>query len=285
MSSRPALVLGTAQLTGRYGVTDTRSSAPTEAESLELLAAAWAAGLRTLDTAPVYGDAEHVIGRAEQTFRIHTKTHTGLGVRESFDASTRRLGSQIIDVLFLHDPDEVLRPDGPVLMEARRVLEESDVRLGASIYERRQFDAALEDPSITVVQVPGNVLDRRFTGVALEAAARSGTEVVLRSVLLQGTLVADPEHLPAAIDHLAPAVRDLANLASAHGHRPIELALGWARHLVGVERVVLGASTVRELDQLLAAWIDLDDDVLAALDELALPAPEACDPRRWVTTS
>jgi hypothetical protein len=42
---------------------------------------------------------------------------------------------------------------------------------------------------------------------------------------------------------------------------------------------------VTELDELLAAWIDLDADVLAALDDLALPDPEACDPRRWVTTS
>jgi len=285
MSTRPSLVLGTAQLTARYGVTDTRSSPPTEAESLGLLAAAWTAGLRTLDTAPVCGDAELVIGRAEQAFRIHTKTHTGLGVRESYEASKRRLGSQTIDVLFLHDPDEVLHPEGPVLTEAREVLDGSDVRLGASIYDHEQFEAALENPSITVVQVPGNELDRRFTGVALERAARSGTQVVLRSVLLQGALAADPEHLPAAIDHLAPAVRNHADLASAHGHRPIDLALGWVRHLAGVESVVLGASTVTELDQLLAAWIDLDADVLAALDELALPDPEACDPRRWVTTS
>mgnify|MGYP002132413414 CR=1 FL=1 len=47
---------------------------------------------------------------------------------------------------------------------------------------------------------------------ALEQAARSGTQVVLRSVLLQGTLGADPEHLPAAVDHLAPNVRDLAEI-------------------------------------------------------------------------
>ena len=285
MSSRPSLVLGTAQLTGRYGVTDTRSSPPTEDESLGLLAAAWAGGLRTLDTAPVYGDAERVIGRAEQAFRVQTKTHTGLGVRESLEASTHRLGSQTIDVLFLHDPDEVLRREGPVLREARQVLEGSDVRLGASIYEIRQFEAALEDSSITVVQAPGNLLDRRFTGVALERAARSGTQVVLRSVLLQGTLASDPDHLPAAVGHLAPAVRELDEIASAYGYRPIELALGWVRHLAGVESVVLGASTVTELDQLLAAWIDLDTDVLAALDELDLPDPEACDPRRWATTS
>ena len=285
MNSRPSLVLGTAQLTGRYGVTDTRSSPPTEDESLGLLAAAWAAGLRTLDTAPVYGDAERVIGRAPQAFRVQTKTHTGLGVRESLDASTRRLGSQTVDVLFLHDPDEVLRPEGAVLTEARQVLEGSDVRLGASIYEIRQFEAALEDPSITVVQAPGNLLDRRFTGVALERAAGSGTQVVLRSVLLQGTLASDPEHLPAAVDHLAPCLRDLAELASASGCRPIELALGWVRHLAGVESVVLGASTVTELDQLVAAWVDLDLDVLTALEELELPDPEACDPRRWTLTS
>jgi aryl-alcohol dehydrogenase-like predicted oxidoreductase len=252
---------------------------------LGLLAAAWASGLRTIDTAPAYGDAERVIGRAEQRFRVQTKVQTGLGIRESLEASTRRLGSQTVDTLFLHDPDEVLRPEGSVLTEARQVLDGSSVRLGASIYEMQQFEAALDDPSITVVQAPGNLLDRRFTGVALERAARSGTLVVLRSVLLQGTLAADPEHLPPAVDHLAPAIRALADIASAHGHRPIELALGWVRHLAGVESVVLGASTVTELDQLLAAWIDLDDVVLAALDDLELPDPVACDPRHWTTTS
>jgi aryl-alcohol dehydrogenase-like predicted oxidoreductase len=285
MTSAPSLVFGTAQLTTRYGVTNGRPSEPSEDESFALLAAAWAAGLRTVDTAPVYGDSERVIGSAEQEFRVHTKTHTGLGVRESFEASRRRLGSHPIDVLFLHDPDEVLRPNGATLTEARDVLQGTEVRLGASIYEVRQFQAALQDPSIAVVQVPGNLLDRRFTGVALEQAARAGTQVVLRSVLLQGTLAVDPHHLPAAVDHLAPAVRNLAEIASAYGHRPIELALGWIRHLVGVESVVLGVSTLAELDELLAAWIDLDADVLAALHDLELPDPEACDPRRWVTRS
>lgn len=284
--NRPArLVLGTAQLTTRYGVTNGRRSEPSDHESLALLAAAAATGFDAVDTAPVYGDAERIIGRAPESFRVHTKLRTGIGVRDSLAASVRQLGTQPIDVLYLHDPDEVLRSDGPVLTEARAALEGSDVRLGASVYELRQFDAALEDPSITVVQAPGNLLDRRFTGDALERAAESGTAIVLRSALLQGTLASDPEHLPAAVAHLAPAVRALAEIASTFGYRPIELALGWIRRLVGVECVVLGASTVTELDQLRAAWMDLDADVLATLEQLELPDPEACDPRRWATAS
>ena len=54
------LILGTAQLVRRYGITASR--VPSSGDAHALLAAAREVGVRALDTAPGYGTAEATIG-------------------------------------------------------------------------------------------------------------------------------------------------------------------------------------------------------------------------------
>jgi len=278
------IVLGTAQLTTRYGVTDERTEDPTKADALDLLAAAARLGITTIDTAPVYGEAEAAIGACPQPFVVHTKVRTGTTAPESLAASERRLGSHPVEILYLHDPDEVLRPDSTVIRSAREAVGDRPIRIGASVYDESQFDAALAHPDITAVQVPLNLLDRRFSGSALDRAARCSTLVVVRSVLLQGVLVADPDTLPARVAHLAPFVRSLVSLAEAVGRTTLELALGWLRTCDGLHGAVLGATDEGELEAIVAAsTAELDETTLDALAAMLLPEPGACDPRTWTT--
>lgn len=274
--------MGTAQLTTRYGATNEAEREPSRAESSALLAAAARLGITTLDTAPAYGDAEATIGTSAEAFVVHTKVEAGHLPSESLRRSQARLGSHVVEVLYFHDPTEVLRPHGPAATDARALLVDRDLRLGASVYERAQFEAAIDDPAIAVVQVPVNLLDRRFAGDALTVAAASGTAVVLRSVLLQGVLAADPAALPPHVAHLSTHVAAVAGIAREHGLSPVELALGWVATLPSVEGVVLGATSPRELTELVAAASTvLSPEAIAAVDAIDLPDSAACDPRRW----
>ena len=78
---------------------------------------------------------------------MHTKVRTGTTAADSLAASERRLGSHPVEVLYLHDPDEVLRPGSTVIRSARSAIGDRPIRVGASVYDAAQFDAAWRTPT------------------------------------------------------------------------------------------------------------------------------------------
>jgi aryl-alcohol dehydrogenase-like predicted oxidoreductase len=63
------LLLGTAQFSGNYGALGT----PAVSDASALLEVVGSVGIRALDTAPVYGAAERMIGQTGWAGDIHTK--------------------------------------------------------------------------------------------------------------------------------------------------------------------------------------------------------------------
>lgn len=112
-------VLGTAAIGGVWGRVDPKESIKTILLSLEL-------GVRALDTAPAYGDAELFVGKALKEWKgimpqISTKAgrlksyrgdegfydYTPQGIERSVLNSLRTLGVSSINLLFLHEPDAI----------------------------------------------------------------------------------------------------------------------------------------------------------------------------------
>jgi aryl-alcohol dehydrogenase-like predicted oxidoreductase len=141
--------------------------------------------------------------------------------------------------LYLHDAAELLRADSAVIAEAYGLVGGPVGALGASVYDVEEFDAAVADPRIRVLQVPLSIFDRRLDEARLIAAAASGVKVYARSVLLQGTLLASPTSPVHPVEGLAPFVENLQRVAELLGRPIIELALGWVRALPGVRGLVV----------------------------------------------
>lgn len=274
------LILGTAQLTQRYGIMAAPTGPGRSASSI--LATAERLGVRTVDTAPAYGDAEAVIGRHGAAFTVHTKLPRDEAPAAALAASLGRLRRDSVEVLYLHDPDVVLDVRDPRLAAAAALVGERVGALGASIYTPEQFNAAVVDPRIAVVQVPLNLLDRRIDRGLLERAARSGTRVIARSALLQG-LLADPLRAAGRIPALDPALSAFANLCGEFGRAPIEVALLWVQSLPAVSGLVVGAENPGQLESLVSAAgsAPLLAEEIALLDSLPKPPDGAADPRTW----
>lgn len=276
-------VLGTAQLRSPYGVLHVTDATADPGRAEAVLAEAATLGVAALDTAPAYGGAESAIGASISTLPVHTKIDPTLAPAASLAGSLARLRRSRVEVLYLHDPAEVLRRESAVIADAYRMVGDSVGSLGASIYEIEEFDAAVADPRIRVVQVPLSIFDRRIDEARLTAAAARGVRVYSRSVLLQGTLLAPPTSLVHPVDGLAPFVESLQRVAE-HLDRPtIELALGWVRALPGVSGLVVGAESVEQLRGLVDAFRSdpLRSAELSELRKLRVPGPHLCDPRRW----
>lgn len=277
------LALGTAQLTSRYGVTRSSGNSNRAEGAVAILDAAAAAGIDALDTAPAYGSAEETIGAAGWAGSVHTKIDPGLDPATSLAESLARLHRDHVEILYLHDAAEVLRPDSAVVEAAYRLVGQGIGVLGASVYELAEFDAAVDDPRIGAIQVPLNVLDRHIDEGRLETATIGGVQIYARSVLLQGVLVASPDWVEVALPGLGGYVAAFQSVARECGRPPLELAIGWATAIPGIRGIVLGAGSTDELQGLVSAFRSepLEEGALCALRDLDQPGHPLCDPRQW----
>ena len=276
-----ALVLGTAQLGGAYGIAN-RTGTPDQGAVARILATAREVGVTHLDTARAYGESERRIGAVRHGLSVITKVAPGQDVRASVDASRAALQATGPLTILLHRA-----ADADVgWTELRKTLDSGEAdRIGVSVQSPEELRRALDLPDLGYVQLPCNILDRRWLGDDL--AGRGDLVVTVRSAYLQGLLVAGTAvrwpHLPDADRDAVVATLD--KLAAGLGREGrADLCVAYLRSLPWVTSLVIGAETEEQLraNAELVARPPLSDgereQVLAALPEM--PA-ELLDPGRW----
>jgi len=218
-----APALGTVQLGVPYG---NKSNQPlmSAAEAGEILGFAAANAVAFFDTAAGYGESEARIGAFLRTGRYPVQVSTKIPpvsreqwsdraayrkfVTATLAESRRRLGVEAFDLLQFHQCDlDFIQ--SPAVHAVFHELLEAQVcrRLGISVYETEQAVACLDVPALSAVQIPVNLIDRRFVTPALlrEYEQRSFT-VIARSVFWQGSLV---EGAPVPVVKKAPLLGEL----------------------------------------------------------------------------
>lgn len=292
----PQLCLGTAQFGLAYGHTNSAGQV-SEAEVAKLLTQAQDAGIRYLDTAQAYGNAEMVLGRqlpASHCFKIISKlpaqpqpvfsAQDSDVWEQAFFASCHRLGVQGLDALLLHSPADLRKPGGDHLEAWLLRLRERGLvqRLGISIYSAEDLEG-VNPALLDLVQLPLSLLDQRLLQDGTVARLRaSGTAIHARSLYLQGLLLTPAEQWPPWV---SPEVRAnqhaLEALAQERGCRLIDLALGFARDQEDLEAVVIGVCRRQELAELSAAWPLTSPLLKIEWRSWALNDQIFLDPRRW----
>jgi len=282
------IVLGTAQFGTAYGVTNAvgRLDDRTVADIVDT---ALRGGIRTFDTAFAYGDAEERLGRAaarsEAPIRAVTKISLAdlgsSGVESYVRAAAERLGAARLDIL-LHRPSDVRDPAFPGVLDELRAAQASGAigAFGASVYDEQELEAVVETmPDLAIVQVPGSIVDRRMLDLPfLSELARSGVEVHVRSLFLQGVLLARTADLAPRFSQVAPVLAAIDRRAEELGTSRIALLIAAVRADPLVDGLVVGATSASEITA------TLDAASLAAADPLELDGlpDEILDPRRWV---
>jgi len=211
----------------------------------------------------------------------------------SLDQSLRRMGLDYVDIFYSH------RLDGSTPLEETMGALDTAVRQGKALYvglssydaERtRQAAAILRDlgTPLLIHQPSYSMLNRWIeTDGLLDAAAELGIGVIGFTALAQGLLTdryldGVPEDSRAARDpefdkswlseEMITRLRALNEIASRRGQTLAQLALAWALRDERVTSLVIGASSVDQLEQ-----------NVAALDNLSLSAEELAEIDRHVT--
>jgi L-glyceraldehyde 3-phosphate reductase len=211
----------------------------------------------------------------------------------SLDQSLRRMGLDYVDVFYSH------RLDGSTPLEETMGALDTAVRQGKALYvgvssydaERtRQAAAILGDlgTPLLIHQPSYSMLNRWIENEGLlDAAAELGIGVIGFTALAQGLLTdryldgvpedsraaRDPEFDKSWLnDEMVARLRGLNEIASRRGQSLAQLALAWGLRDERVTSLVIGASSVGQLEQ-----------NVAALDNLSLAAEELAEIDRHLT--
>jgi pyridoxine 4-dehydrogenase len=171
------------------------------------------------------------------------------------EASLRRLRVERIDLYQLHtvDPKVPIEDSVAALAELQ---EEGKIRhIGLSNVGVEDIERAQEIAPIVSVQNQYNVVNR-------------ASEDVLR--FCEDAEIPFLPYFPLAVGELAESGTALADIAAGHGATPAQVALAWLLQHSPVTVPIPGTSSIAHFDENLeAAELELEDDELEALDELA----------------
>lgn len=264
------LVLGTAQFGLDYGITNARGRVP-EGETAQLLEQAWAGGVRLLDTARAYGDIEQVLGSllpasghlwrvVTKTMPLHSERVDGAcvaAVDAAFAESLNRLGQSQVDALLVHHAQDLLTPGGDALYVWLKEQKDRGLarRVGASVYDGQEIAALLDRFELDVIQLPSSVADQRLLLDGSVARLHAGgVEIHVRSLFLQGLLIAPAAFAAERFDAQARWLADFHRECASRGVTPHQACLGYFRHHPQFSAAVVGVSNPGELAELLASW-------------------------------
>lgn len=274
-----------------------------EAEAIKALHASMDSGVNFIDTAAGYGldgESEKVVGRAIQGRRDKVIVSTKLGVlryhgsfvkcldpdvmRVELETSLKRLGTDYIDLYFIHWPDNnnSLEAALQTMVDFKK---EGKVRaIGVSNFTVEQIKLAIDVADIAAVQPPLCMLNRSSVenGI-LPFCAEKGVGVTTYGSLGGGILAGRAEELPVVGNELRGSfygyyaepmlskcrelLEYLGEVADKRGATVAEVSINWALAQKGVTTTLIGSETPEKAIQNAKApdW-ELSTEELAGIE-------------------
>jgi len=183
---------------GAWGIGGQSYGAVDKRESLRALAVAEELGCNFIDTAPVYGESEAIVGeflRGRRDKWILASKFSG--ARDSLSAEVerqlQRLHTDVIDVYQIHWVPR--GKDARLYDELYRLKRDGKLRyVGVSLYNLKDIDYVIDHTALDTIQVPCNLLEPLPYLPRLQRIARRGLGVIVRSSLKGGFLTGKYTH-------------------------------------------------------------------------------------------
>jgi hypothetical protein len=281
------IVLGGAQLGLPYGILNGGETLSRE-EVARILDTAVDRGIDSIDTAIAYGQSESIIGETSQNrFNIISKlpplpvdiSNVSEWVHSQVQGSLSRLKCTSLDALLLHRPQDLTGAQGVELYAAIESLmaEKMIHRFGVSIYSPDDLEGIIDTFEIHVVQAPLNVFDRRILGVTDQLSALD-IEVHVRSVFLQGVLIASPQDRPHRFEPWSEHFALFDEWVRSSGLSAMACCMGFALQQPGIAKLVIGTTSAESLDEIMNS---IPNSVLEVPTHLQSSVEQLIDPRFW----
>jgi len=234
------------------------------------------------------GQSESIIGETSQNrFNIISKlpplpvdiSNVSEWVHSQVQGSLSRLKCTSLDALLLHRPQDLTGAQGAELYAAIGSLmaEKMIHRFGVSIYSPDDLEGIIGTFDIQVVQAPLNVFDRRILGITNHLSALN-IEVHVRSVFLQGVLIANPKDRPQRFEPWSEHLAQFDEWVRSSGVSAMACCLGFALQQPSIAKLVIGTTSAESLNEIMTS---IPNSVLEVPAHLQSSVEQLIDPRFW----
>lgn len=261
------LVLGTVQLGLNYGIANS-SGKPELSEAENLIREAFNSGIREFDTAQAYGDSEKVLGKIitnleiNDDIRIISKFNPNIeisnkeNIKKSIIASLDNLRVSKLHCIMFHS-ESVLDQWTNELTDMLKSFISEDLidHIGISVSSPNMALKALNNKSISILQIPSNVMDRRFEKASVfDHADTCSKTIYVRSIFLQGLLMMNYQEIP---ENMGFAQKIVSNLEKYTEEKKIDrevVLMGYPREAYKNAKIIFGAETSDQVKSNIHTW-------------------------------
>lgn len=294
------LCLGTVQFGIDYGIANTNGQVPQSTVN-EILDYVIFEGLNCFDTAKNYGNSELVIGnylkkspfkdtvqiiskmKSRQLFLDYQKLNQE--IKQSLDF----LSKEKLFGLLLHDSEVSQKWNQDFSNIISKLKSDGIIEFfGVSIYTDEEFNLALNNEDIEIIQIPFSLLDQRAIHKKwLQRANAKNKLIFIRSIYLQGLILMNSDDLPLGLENAKPYIDEIERVCQDIQISRNELALSFVNSLAPDSVILFGCDNLNQAKENInnfKSLIKLNQDVIEyLLEQFSSIDEKIYNPTKWNT--
>jgi|MDSW01.3.fsa_nt_gb aryl-alcohol dehydrogenase-like predicted oxidoreductase len=257
--------IGTAQFGLEYGIANKGKKVRIEQVS-KILNSAYDKGIRKVDTASSYGDADLVLGSIGlQDWEVSTKIKIDIqnnnNVEEQIENEiTKSLSNLKIDYfhnLFLHTQTDLLDEKNEQIFESLQKFKKQRFFLnyGVSFYNPKILKLTTNKYSLDTIQVPINILDRRFIPLLKELKNKKDIIFIQgRSIFLQGLLLMKRNERMHKFSKWNNIFDEFDRWNKENDIEPLQVCINFVDSLDFLNEIIIGVQSLNEFNQIIDSF-------------------------------
>lgn len=283
------IILGTVQMGINYGINNTTGKI-SDKDSHSILEYAFDNGIKTLDTAKVYGSAHSVIGEFHKNnphkkFKVITKfpNIADDNIHVKIDIYLNELNINKLYAILFHSYSnyEENKNNLNSIIKLKKI---GKIKyIGVSVYTNEEIEKTILDKNIDIIQMPFNLLDNNnLRGNVIEKAKSKGKIIHSRSALLQGLFFKNINDNTEVVKNLKNEIELINKISLRDKISILKMALGYCLKQKNIDNVIVG---VDSLDQLIhnieSENTIITDNTVKSIESILINNPNLLNPSRW----
>ena len=245
------IILGTAQFGMKYGVANKFGKIKSP-EIIKILDFLKRKSLSSLDTASSYNLSEKEIGKFYKKrmlkFKIITKYSYSnkYSITRQYENSVKNLG-YLPNTILAHSYKDYISKN--FHKEIKNLKKKYPIKkVGVSLYNENELRKVLRFKKPDVVQVPVNILDKRFLkNKIVKILKKKSIKVLARSIFLQGLFFKKKTFIFRKFKNVKSTFKILENICKKENLTLSELSLIWTFKRRELDNIILGVDSLNQL--------------------------------------
>lgn len=281
------IVIGTANFGNKYSLRGFRGLRINEIE--KILNFAYKKKVRKIDTAPIYGNSEKILGKMGlKKWKVSTKIKLKKECKNfrdyilsSVNKSLKNLKIDSLENVLVHsDLSKFNKKTSNEIMRTLRKLKKDKIikNFGCSIYSPKDLYNSTKFHDIDIIQAPANIFDRRFLDkVIMKYLKKKKIKLQIRSIFLRGLLLYNHNNFPKKFEFWKSDFKKYQMYLKQNKINKIVGALS-VLNKANYESVVIGFDSYKEFKQI---FENIPDTNLLIPNFNIKKRDRIIDPRQW----